>query len=70
LLAAAALWAIGVYGMCLSPILPRACRFVPTCSEYASQALKKHGFVRGGYLTLRRLVRCHPFGGSGLDPVR
>jgi uncharacterized protein len=65
-----ALGAIGAYKLCLSPLLPRACRYVPSCSEYASQALKKHGLLKGGYLALRRLARCHPLGGSGLDPVR
>ncbi|MEM7041545.1 MAG: membrane protein insertion efficiency factor YidD [Pseudomonadota bacterium] len=45
------------------------CRFLPTCSDYALDALARHGAIRGGWLTLRRLARCHPFGDSGFDPV-
>lgn len=48
---------------------PASCRFTPTCSEYAVQALKKYGLIKGGYLTVKRLLRCHPWGGSGYDPV-
>lgn len=48
---------------------PSPCRFWPTCSEYALDALREHGATRGGWLTLRRLSRCHPWGGSGVDPV-
>ena len=70
MLAIAAIGVIGAYRRLVSPVLPRACRFVPTCSDYAAEALRKHGAVRGGLLALRRLLRCHPFGGSGLDPVR
>lgn len=70
LLAIAAIGVIGAYRRLVSPVLPRACRFVPTCSDYAAEALRKHGAVKGGLLALRRLLRCHPFGGSGLDPVR
>jgi len=54
----------------LSPLLPPACRFTPTCSEYARQAIERYGLWRGGALTLRRLVRCHPFVEGGLDPLR
>jgi putative membrane protein insertion efficiency factor len=61
--------AIGVYQIALSPVLPRACRFRPTCSEYALEALKRHGVVSGTILAIRRVLRCHPLGGSGLDPV-
>lgn len=60
---------IYVYRAALSPMLPRSCRFEPTCSTYALQALSRHGLWRGGWLTLRRVARCHPFGGSGFDPV-
>ena len=48
---------------------PSPCRFVPSCSEYAVEALEVHGTIRGSYITLRRLLRCHPFGGHGADPV-
>jgi uncharacterized protein len=54
----------------LSPLLPPACRFTPTCSEYARQAVERYGVWRGGTLALRRLVRCHPFVEGGLDPLR
>ncbi len=57
------------YKVTLSPWIGRQCRFLPTCSDYAAEALITHGPLRGGYLTARRLCRCHPFGGSGLDPV-
>ena len=57
------------YQLCISPLKPPTCRFTPTCSSYAIEALRKHGPLRGLYLTLRRLLRCHPWGGSGYDPV-
>ncbi len=57
------------YQLCISPLLPHACRFTPTCSEYALEALRRHGLLRGGWLTVRRIARCHPWGGSGYDPV-
>ncbi|MBO4768938.1 MAG: membrane protein insertion efficiency factor YidD [Bacteroidales bacterium] len=57
------------YQVCISPYKPRCCRFTPTCSEYALQALKKYGPFKGTYLAVRRILRCHPFGGSGYDPV-
>ncbi|MBO7242960.1 MAG: membrane protein insertion efficiency factor YidD [Alistipes sp.] len=57
------------YQVCLSPLKPPCCRFTPTCSQYALQALRKHGPIKGSYLTIRRLLRCHPWGGSGYDPV-
>lgn len=60
---------IGFYQRCLSPVLPSACRFYPTCSEYAKQAVARHGAKRGAWMTLRRLLRCRPFGPSGYDPV-
>lgn len=65
----AALLAVRLYKRCLSPLLPRACRFVPTCSEYCAEAIERHGLVRGGWLGARRLLRCHPFTKSGFDPV-
>lgn len=60
---------IRFYQVCISPYTPPSCRFTPTCSEYAVQALKKHGPVKGLYLAARRLLRCHPWGSSGYDPV-
>lgn len=60
---------IRFYQLCISPLLPPACRFTPTCSQYAIEALRKHGPFRGSWLALRRILRCHPWGGSGYDPV-
>ena len=57
-------WQIGP-----SRILPPPCRYSPSCSQYAIEALGKHGTIRGGWLALKRLLRCHPWGGSGYDPV-
>ena len=57
------------YQLCLSPLKPPSCRFTPTCSKYAIEALRKHGPIKGLYLTTKRLLRCHPWGGSGYDPV-
>ena len=60
---------IGLYRRFLSPLLPRTCRFAPTCSEYALQAIATHGAVRGSGLALRRIARCHPFNPGGVDHV-
>lgn len=60
---------IRFYQLYISPLLGPSCRFTPTCSEYARQALLKHGPVKGLWLAVRRLLRCHPWGGSGYDPV-
>lgn len=57
------------YQRCISPFTPAACRFTPTCSQYAREAIAKHGPFKGFYLALRRILRCHPWGGSGYDPV-
>jgi putative membrane protein insertion efficiency factor len=57
------------YQLAVSPLLGPRCRYLPTCSDYALEAVSAHGALRGGWLTLRRLVRCHPWGGSGYDPV-
>lgn len=57
------------YQVALSPLFPSQCRFVPSCSAYAIEALERHGAVRGGWLTIRRLARCHPFCPGGYDPV-
>ena len=57
------------YRLILSPILGPSCRFQPTCSSYALEALEKHGLLRGTWLTINRLAKCHPWGGYGIDPV-
>lgn len=57
------------YRMAISPMLPPTCRFTPTCSSYAVQAIKRHGPFKGLYLAVKRILRCHPWGGSGYDPV-
>ena len=57
------------YQVCISPLKPPSCCFTPTCSQYAIEALRKYGPIKGLYLTVRRLLRCHPWGGSGYDPV-
>lgn len=57
------------YQICISPLKPASCRFTPTCSQYAIEALKKYGPFKGLYLAVRRILRCHPWGGSGYDPV-
>lgn len=60
---------IRFYQRFISPYTPPACRFTPTCSQYAIEALRKHGPLKGLWLAIRRLLRCHPWGGSGYDPV-
>jgi putative membrane protein insertion efficiency factor len=57
------------YKWAISPLLPPACRYVPTCSEYAMEAVERYGVLRGGWMALVRLLRCHPLGSSGYDPV-
>jgi uncharacterized protein len=57
------------YKRAISPALPPSCRFQPTCSEYAYEAVEKYGILRGGRLAIWRIMRCNPFGGSGYDPV-
>ena len=57
------------YQLLLSPILPAACRFQPSCSVYAIEAIGRHGAVRGGWLAVRRVARCHPWNDGGFDPV-
>lgn len=61
--------ALNFYKRFLSPLLPRACRFEPTCSAYAREAIDRHGLARGVALAAGRLLRCHPFNSGGLDPV-
>ena len=63
------LFPIWIYQKAISPYTPPSCRFTPTCSEYAKQALKKHGPIKGLWLAIKRISRCHPWGGSGYDPV-
>jgi putative membrane protein insertion efficiency factor len=60
---------IRLYQLCLSPLLGPSCRYLPTCSEYAAEAIRKHGAALGLVLAAKRLLRCHPWGGSGYDPV-
>ncbi|MBF0162279.1 MAG: membrane protein insertion efficiency factor YidD [Magnetococcales bacterium] len=60
---------IRAYQLLLSPLLPRSCRFFPSCSDYAMEAIARHGSLRGGWLAFRRLLRCHPFHPGGLDPI-
>jgi putative membrane protein insertion efficiency factor len=64
-----ALLLLAFYKKAISPWLPRACRYEPTCSVYARQAIERHGLKRGSWLALRRLARCHPFRPGGFDPV-
>ncbi|WP_373974233.1 membrane protein insertion efficiency factor YidD [Chitinibacter sp. SCUT-21] len=60
---------VKLYQLMISPLLGPRCRFTPTCSHYCIEAIQKHGAVKGSSLTVRRLCRCHPWGGSGYDPV-
>jgi len=63
------LFLLKCYSAAISPLLPPACRFVPTCSEYAREAIKRYGVLRGCWMSLSRLLRCHPFHPGGYDPV-
>ena len=60
---------IRFYQKGVSPLTPPSCRFTPTCSEYAADCIRRHGAGRGGWLAFKRILRCHPFGGHGHDPV-
>ena len=60
---------IWFYRHCISPLKPPSCRYTPTCSQYAVEAIKKYGPFKGGWLAFKRILRCNPFGGSGYDPV-
>ena len=60
---------IKFYQYCISPLKPSCCRYIPTCSQYASEAILKYGPLKGSWLAIKRLLRCHPWGGSGYDPV-
>ena len=65
----ALLWLIRFYRIHISPMHQPCCRFIPTCSQYALEAVEKYGAIKGGYLALRRILRCHPFHKGGYDPV-
>lgn len=60
---------IRFYQLAISPHFPASCRYTPTCSQYAVEAVERFGAVQGGWLALKRICRCHPWGGSGYDPV-
>ncbi|MBI4233028.1 MAG: membrane protein insertion efficiency factor YidD [Chloroflexi bacterium] len=64
-----ALQGLRLYQEALSPYLPSQCRYVPSCSCYASEAVQRYGLLKGSWLMMRRLARCHPLGGRGYDPV-
>lgn len=69
MLIAAMVGLVRIWQWTLSAVLPPTCRYAPSCSAYAIGALQTHGPLRGGWLALRRIARCHPWGGSGYDPV-
>ena len=69
ILIAPLLFLVRAYQLLLSPLLPSTCRYQPTCSHYTVEALKKHGLWYGGKLAIKRIFSCHPWGGSGYDPV-
>jgi hypothetical protein len=60
---------IRFYQWFISPLTPPSCRFMPTCSQYSLEALQKHGLIQGSFLAIKRISRCHPWGGKGYDPV-
>ncbi len=61
---------VKLYKYLLSPLLPNACRYTPTCSTYAEQAIRKYGPIKGTWLAIKRISTCHPWGGSGYDPLK
>ncbi len=69
LLVRGSLGALAFYRMAISPYLPSACRYMPSCSQYAAEAIQRHGAIRGTWLAMRRLLRCHPLHAGGHDPV-
>jgi putative membrane protein insertion efficiency factor len=60
---------IRFYQLFISPLTPPSCRYTPTCSQYSKEALQTHGLFKGGWLAIKRILSCHPWGGSGFDPV-
>lgn len=66
----AALFVLKVYKKVISPLLPPSCRFYPTCSDYASEAINRYGLAKGSVMAVKRLCRCHPFNPGGYDPVK
>ena len=60
---------IKIYQILISPLFPSSCRFAPTCSQYSLEALRKYGLFKGGWLGIKRISKCHPWGGSGHDPL-
>ena len=60
---------VKIYQSIISPLFPPTCRYSPTCSEYAIQSLKKYGLIKGVSLSIKRILNCHPWGGSGYDPI-
>jgi hypothetical protein len=60
---------IKIYQLIISPLFPPSCRFTPTCSNYSVEALQKYGIIKGSWLGFKRIIKCHPWGGSGYDPV-
>lgn len=69
LLALPFIWLVRFYQVAISPYTPASCRYSPTCSSYTIEALKKHGVLKGSWLSVKRIVSCNPWGGSGFDPV-
>jgi putative membrane protein insertion efficiency factor len=63
------IWLVKFYQVAISPYTPSSCRYSPTCSSYSLEALKKYGIFKGGWLAIKRIGSCHPWGGSGYDPV-
>ncbi|MBF0541511.1 MAG: membrane protein insertion efficiency factor YidD [Nitrospirae bacterium] len=61
---------IKIYKVIISPFMPPSCRFTPTCSQYSIDALTKYGAIKGGWMSVRRILRCHPFNPGGYDPVK
>lgn len=57
------------YQKAISPMFPASCRYTPTCSQYAIEAVKRHGILKGGWMAIKRILSCNPWGGSGYDPV-
>lgn len=63
------IWCIKIYQRVISPLIIPACRYYPSCSQFGILAIKKHGVMKGGFLTIKRIFSCHPWGGHGYDPV-